>query len=220
MDRRLAALYSIPRAPLLASGSRDGTLRLWEVATGKPAGVLKGHQGSALDAAFSPDGKQLASVGYDRTVRLWDVGTRAAVAVLPGEEGYRITYSADGRLIAASSHDGNVRLWDAQTHDELANLPHGNRVYGLAFSPDGTRLATACGDNTIRLWTSPEARKFASCAATRPTSMPLRSAPTVRDWLRLRRLHACASGTRSHRPSAHGHGTLSLHGAESLTAEN
>ena len=45
-----------------------------------------------------------------------------------------------------------MRLWDAHTYDELAILPHGNRVYGLAFSPDGTRLAIGCGDNTIRLW--------------------------------------------------------------------
>ena len=78
---------------------------------------------------------------------------RAAVKVLPGDaEGYRIAYGADGRLIAACSLGGNVRLWDARTYQELAALPHGNRVLGLAFSREGTRLATACGDNTIRLW--------------------------------------------------------------------
>jgi WD40 repeat protein len=72
---------------------------------------------------------------------------------LPGDaEGYRIAYSANGHLLAASSRGGNVRLWDVRTHQEIAVLPHGNRVLGLAFNPEGTRLATACGDHTIRLW--------------------------------------------------------------------
>ena len=76
-----------------------------------------------------------------------------AVKVLPGDAaGYRIAYSADGRLIAASAQGGQVRLWDAHTYQQLADLPHANRVLGLAFSPDSKRLATACGDNTIRLW--------------------------------------------------------------------
>jgi WD40 repeat protein/serine/threonine protein kinase len=141
-----------PAGTLLAAGSRDGTVRLWDVVTGKPAGELHGHEGPALEAAFSPDGNQIASVGYDRTVRLWDVSTHALVKVLPGVEGYRMAYSKDGRLLAVGTQSGHVHLWDARTYQELADLPHHNRVLGLAFNPSGTRLATGCGDNTIRLW--------------------------------------------------------------------
>jgi WD40 repeat protein len=71
---------------LLAAGSRDGSVRLWEVGTGKPAGLLQGHRGSVLEAAFSPDGRRLAGVGLDGTVRVWEVATRTEVAVLPLNE--------------------------------------------------------------------------------------------------------------------------------------
>jgi WD40 repeat protein len=63
-----------PDSPIIASGSRDRTVRLWDAVTGTPIGQpLTGHAGEVLGVAFSPDGKMIASANWDHTVRLWPV---------------------------------------------------------------------------------------------------------------------------------------------------
>ncbi len=142
-----------PSETLLAAGCIDGTVRLWDVASGREVARLKGHDKYATDVAFHPDGSLLATTGRDGTVRLWDVATRAPVADLRGHTGevWRVAFSADGKLLASGSHDRTICLWDAQTHEQLKSIPLGSIVYGVVFSPDGTRLAAGCRDNTIRL---------------------------------------------------------------------
>jgi WD40 repeat protein len=63
---------------ILASGSRDETVRLWDVATGYPRATLTGHGGWVTAVAFSPDGTMLASGSYDRTVKLWKAAEKKA----------------------------------------------------------------------------------------------------------------------------------------------
>ena len=69
-----------PDGQRLASASDDGTVRLWDPATGTAQATLTGHTGGVSAVAFSPDGQLLASAGSDRTVRLWDPATGTAQA--------------------------------------------------------------------------------------------------------------------------------------------
>jgi len=62
-----------PDGRLLASGSSDKTIKLWDVATGSEVRTLKGHTHYVLSVAFSPDGRLLASGSWDDTIKLWDV---------------------------------------------------------------------------------------------------------------------------------------------------
>ena len=105
-----------PGGNMLASAGGDGTVRLWNLATGRTVKILHASaRHGVYGVAFSPDGKLLASAGGDGTVRLWNTATRQPVgAPLPAsaQNGVRVVaFSPDGKLLASVGGDGTVRLW-------------------------------------------------------------------------------------------------------------
>jgi len=154
-----------PNGTLLASADADGTVRLWDPATGRAAGpplaAGTGPQPGVNAVAFSPDGMLLATA--DGSVRLWDPVTGLPVGrPLPGPPGgvTAVAFSPDGTLLAAAGADGSVRLWHPATGQAAGPALRAGPgpgtgvtgVTGLAFSPDGTLLASSYSDGTVRLW--------------------------------------------------------------------
>jgi WD40 repeat protein/thiol-disulfide isomerase/thioredoxin len=149
-----------PDGLLLATGSHDGAVRVWDVNRQELVLQFFGHDLDVYSVAFSPDGQLLASGGWDGSVRLWNVPTREKVADLRGhwEPVYSVAFSPDGRLLASGSgyQDNTVRLWDVSTLLPVAVLRnHYDWVTDVAFSPDGQFLLSTSGDGAIRRWAMP-----------------------------------------------------------------
>ncbi|MFF3940365.1 AAA family ATPase [Streptomyces phaeofaciens] len=160
-----AAVLPDDRA-LVVSGGEDGTVRVWDLATGQRVGKpMTGHSGhvASVAAVMLPDGRAWAvSGGQDGTVRVWDVDTGQSVCVIQADHGDFPKVAAvvlpDGRALAVSGgYDGTVRVWDLATGQRVGKPMTGHRGWVLSVTtvvlPDGPAWAVSGGqDGTVRVW--------------------------------------------------------------------
>ena len=135
-----------PDGEVVATVGEDKLVRLWDVAIGKPLGMLAGHTGAIRTVAFSPDGKVIASAGDDRTIRIWDPATGKMIRQLSGhtDSVQSLAISPKGRQLISGSNDMTVRAWDVTSGEQrLLKKLLGQSVHSVAYAADGTQFLAA-----------------------------------------------------------------------------
>lgn len=147
-----------PDGNTLATTAVDGTAKLWDRATCRPLGVLRGGINDVYAVAFSPDGNTLATGGGFEKSRnhlvLWSAHTHQKLAALEGPfaEVQDIAFSPDSKAMATACGNGTVKVWDVSTASERATLSVEFDALSVAFSPDGRILAAGDSVGDVWLW--------------------------------------------------------------------
>lgn len=137
------------------SGDIEGTVRLWEVETGRCLRVFKGHTGWVSSVAWSADRRLAISGSHDHTVRLWGVESGRCLRVLEGHTDgvIGVAWSADQRQAISGSADTTIRLWDIETGRCLHVLEgHTMPVGSVILSVNQRYALSGSWDKTVRLW--------------------------------------------------------------------
>jgi WD40 repeat protein/tRNA A-37 threonylcarbamoyl transferase component Bud32 len=154
------------------SAGDDGTIRLWDVATGRPTGQLDGHRGAVWCAAYSPDGKLIASIGADQTLRVWALDSGRERWSLPTAQRVQtncLAFSPDSQRLAAPADSKAVQILDALTGEKILTLPTGKQVLraSVAFDPEGKRLACINHDE-LQVWDAFSAKQCYAVRSANP----------------------------------------------------
>jgi WD40 repeat protein/tRNA A-37 threonylcarbamoyl transferase component Bud32 len=166
-----------PHGTRVAAAAEDGTVTVWDVATGRELHRCPGKQARPLSLVFSRDETRLAWVAGSRAVMVWDVARGQRVQTLtvdkkrtgtvtvqePGrpprtepsyeQDAWGLAFSPDGQRLAWVCPNRTIQVWDVGSGQKLQTLQgHREEVWGTVFSPDGTRLVSAGADGLVKIW--------------------------------------------------------------------
>ena len=169
----ISCLVYSPDDKIIASGSHDQTVRLWDVKTGKHIRTLTGHKDNITVLSFSPDGSTLISISRDMTINFWDItsgelklpfATQGVISdkIETKEKIKKTFFSVDQSLLITAGEFRTIHLWDSTTgelkqtfsdkNEENKETSYIRGVENILFSPDGKSIISLVNDYQIRMW--------------------------------------------------------------------
>jgi WD40 repeat protein len=133
----VTALAISPGAPVLASGSADGTLQVWSLRDGTPITTFDAHDAEITSVKFTPDGTTLVTTGRDGAVKLWETGTYRlkTTQISPYGSVPALQFSGDGRTLASLHWESGIQLWRSEDGAPLRSFSGPFTAVGLGQSP-------------------------------------------------------------------------------------
>ncbi len=175
----IQSLAFSPVDDVLASGGKDGVIRLWKPGETTPRRTLLGHKGRVWSVAWSPDGQRLASAGHNAAIKLWDLNQNhfGRYPPLPIHISC-MAFAPDGSVLLSGTRDGFVQVWNPIDRTLVKTFSaHLDGVSRLQLSPDGSLIATGGSDGAIKVWSRATFDEVLSLPATDTFDTPLAWAP-------------------------------------------
>ena len=135
---------------ILATGSYDKTIKIWDLDTGKELRTLQGHT-DGIRCLYIDDSK-LISGSMDCEIRVWNWRTGECITALPGHRDYIIGLHFDSDILVSGSADNTAIVWDFKKKTSFTLTGHRNWVNSVRIDTESRTVFTASDDGTVKLW--------------------------------------------------------------------
>lgn len=141
----------------IAAGGANGTVKVWDMDTGKVSRSLTGHRSNCLSLAFTTsDTNCLISGSQDCTVKVWDLRRKEAITTYKGHNNssvLKVAPSPDNKWVCSGSEDGELKVWDLSSGKVIKDgWRHSGRITGLEFNQVEFLMVSSGADRVVRVW--------------------------------------------------------------------